>query len=61
MSGNSKPEKRRGSQPDPTPEEIALLCEIIREERSEELRERMASRHYRPVEVTVHRMLIDGD
>jgi len=37
MSGNSKPEKRRGGQTDPTPEEIALLCEIIREERSEEL------------------------
>lgn len=61
MSGDAKPEKRRGGQTDPTPEEIAYLCEIIREERSEELRERMASRHHRPVEVTVHRMLIDGD
>jgi len=56
MSGDSKPEKRRGGQPDPTPEEIALLCEIIREERSEELRERMASRHYRPVDVTMYRI-----
>lgn len=63
MSGSTEEASRvrMGGQPDPTPEEIAAMCQEIRAERSEELMERMASKHYRPYQIPVCRLNLNAD